>query len=384
MKKYLYPIAAALLLTSCQDQPPMVGLGLDPYYSVPRMQKLVLDPGLAGDSYEWTINGVTVSHSRSLAFVQAREGTYNIGLRIDSPQGDIRYEGRVQVVHEDVEYTPYISRVYEYCPAPGQYVNELPQYEPGDTYGRMLEKVEQCIAAQADVIITLGAWGGYVTFGFDHTVVNVPECHDLRIWGNCFYAHTSGSGRDGSSEPGIVMVSLDANANGLPDDPWYELAGSEHSNPLTRHAYSITYHRPVQDSPLAEDPCYIPWTDAEGAAGFLPKNRFHHQSYFPLWVDDESLSFHGTLLPPNAGPDPGTGYTSYFSYPWGYADNHPGDDSLLNSFDIDWAVDAFGNHVHLPGIDFVRVYTGVYCDRGWLGETSTEISRAQDLHITTP
>ena len=53
----------------------------------------------------------------------------------------------------------------------------------------------------------------------------------------------------------------------------------------------------------------------------------------------------------------------------------------LNSFDIGWAVDRQGNRVSLPGADFIRVYTGVnqYC--GWVGETSTEISRAQDLHI---
>lgn len=79
-----------------------------------------------------------------------------------------------------------------------------------------------------------------------------------------------------------------------------------------------------------------------------------------------------------------SGWGSYYvlySYPWGYADNHPNDSVLLNSFDIGWAVDRQGNRVSLPGADFIRVYTGVnqYC--GWVGETSTEISRAQDLHI---
>ena len=76
----------------------------------------------------------------------------------------------------------------------------------------------------------------------------------------------------------------------------------------------------------------------------------------------------------------GTYYVLY-SYPWGYADNHPNEFTDLNSFDISWAVDKQGNHVDLPGADFIRVYTGVrqYC--GWLGETSTEVSRAQDLHI---
>ena len=51
--------------------------------------------------------------------------------------------------------------------------------------------------------------------------------------------------------------------------------------------------------------------------------------------------------------------------------------------DCEWAVDADGNPVHLPCIDFVRVYTGVSQSCGWLGETSTELSRAEDLHIPT-
>ena len=37
--------------------------------------------------------------------------------------------------------------------------------------------------------------------------------------------------------------------------------------------------------------------------------------------------------------------------------------------------------VHLPGVDFIRVYTALnqYC--GWIGETSTEIFMARDMHI---
>ena len=74
---------------------------------------------------------------------------------------------------------------------------------------------------------------------------------------------------------------------------------------------------------------------------------------------------------PDNGKDV-SGWGSYYvlySYPWGYADNHPNDSIGLNSFDIGWAVDSQGNKVSLPGADFIRVYTGVnqYC--GWVGET---------------
>jgi hypothetical protein len=66
---------------------------------------------------------------------------------------------------------------------------------------------------------------------------------------------------------------------------------------------------------------------------------------------------------------------------WGYADNQPNTDAR-SGFSIEWAVDADGHPVALPGIHFVKVCTGVnqYC--GWLGETSTEIAGAEDLHLT--
>lgn len=183
------------------------------------------------------------------------------------------------------------------------------------------------------------------------------------------------------------MVSYDRNCNGLPDDPWYELAGSDYSNPVTLHNYSITYHRPdpdreIEGEGMVEDIRYIRWTDSEGSEGYMPKNIFHSQSYYPMWTDADKLTFTGTRLPQNAEDISGNGsYYILYSYAWGYADNHPNDYADLNSFDIGWAVDSHGNHVSLPGVDFIRVYTGVNQVCGWLGETSTELCRAQDLHI---
>ena len=54
--------------------------------------------------------------------------------------------------------SPYISRVFEYCPAPGQFVNELPEYTEGDTYQDILSKVTEQIAGdRTPGLITLGA-----------------------------------------------------------------------------------------------------------------------------------------------------------------------------------------------------------------------------------
>ena len=94
------------------------------------------------------------------------------------------------------------------------------------------------------------------------------------------------------------------------------------------------------------------------------------------------MDFSGTRLADNGIDTSGTGrYYILYCYDWGYVDNHPNDYPELCSFDIGWAVDDTGMPVFLPGVDFVRVYTGLNQQCGWLGETSTELSRAQDLHI---
>ena len=268
----------------------------------------------------------------------------------------------------------------------------MPRYEEGDNYESILQKVEESISGTNDIMISLGGYGGYVTFGFDHTVMNIPGEKDFRIWGNCFYELLQPDKKGGSAEPGIVMVSYDTNCNGLPDDEWYELAGSEYNSKDTRHGYSITYRRPDPDREIIadednslDDIHYIGWTDCDGTTGYLAKNIFHNQDYYPKWIDSDEITFAGSLLANNAEDISGNGsYFVLYSFPWGYVDNHPNEYEDLNSFDISWAVDSGGRPVDLPGIDFIRVYTGVnqYC--GWLGETSTELSRAQDLHIDLP
>lgn len=389
MKKILFYISTAFLVAGCTDDIPVVNLGIDDVYYIPRMTKLPLSPSLTGEAYRWQINGEVVATTSDYIFLAAEEGRYELTFDIIDPATLYHFEFEVNVMHEEVEFSPYIARVYEYCPAPGQFVNEMPRFESGDAYTSVLRKAEESISGTNDIMITLGGYGGYVTFGFDHTVMNVEGENDFRVWGNCFYEATDPESKGGSAEPGIVMVSLDRNCNGLPDDEWYELAGSEYYSPATRHGYQLTYFRPdpdkkprPDDSGFMTDVEYIPWMDSDGSEGYIYKNSFHAQSYWPEWIDEDSLTFSGTLLPDNAIDISGSGrYWVLYSYDWGYVDNHPNEYEDLNSFDISRAVDAFGRKVNLPGVDFVRVYTGLnqYC--GWLGETSTELSRAQDLHL---
>lgn len=278
------------------------------------------------------------------------------------------------------EVTPNrIAQVFDFRPAPGQFVNQLPEYEPGDTQEDMNRKVEELISGNNRGMISLGGFGGFVVFGFERPVVNVPDSMDFTVWGNAFL---------GSSEPGIVMVMYDKNGNGLPDDEWFELAGSDFHNLQTIHNYTITYFRPdpnrepvpMPGNPFITDMTYIKWVNNQGDTGFIQQNSFHRQPYFPQWITEDSLVFRGTRLPNNAEDRGGTG-TNFFlhAFDWGYVDNHPNDDPRSN-FNIEWAVDSEGNQVHLPAIHFVKVFTAVNQNAGWLGETSTEIMGAESLH----
>lgn len=298
--------------------------------------------------------------------------------------------------------SPYVTRVLDYLPAPGQFVNTMPAYEEGDTQETMNRKVLEAIGGNRRGLISLGGYGGYVVVGFDHTIENKAGQCDFRVLGNAFYATAnpaSGRPEGGHCEPGIIRVAYDRNGNGLPDaDEWYEIAGSAHRNPqgeawyaLAQEQgnvmnlypdYAITYHRPASEPTDAEAMSrYIRWSDNQGQTGYRSMNAFHKQPYFPQWVQQDSLTFRGTCLPQNAVDESGDGsYFVLYKFAYGYADNDT-NSSNGSAIDIDWAVDRQGNAVRLPGVDFIMIYTGVNQESGRLGECSTEVSGVEDLHL---
>lgn len=397
MKRIFYFLSILWLglLTACQnDTPALISLGLDDTYVVERMKKLTLHPQFTGERYEWHLSYEStavdslVATTRDYTFVAYETGTYWLKLNIYDSANPVEHLMQIVVRQEEVAYSPYITRVHEYRPAPGQFVNELPEYSEGDTEESMRQKAEDCLAYNAGTMVTLGGYGGYIVVGFDHTIVNRPGEYDFKVLGNAFYSTGAAGGSGGSSEPGIVMVSADVNGNGIPDDAWYELAGSEYQKPSTIKNYEITYYRPDEaktpvpgTDPSITDSTYVRWTDNQGGTGYVSKVVFHKQSYYPQWLSGETLSFRGTRLADNAVDESGNGsYYVLYAYDWGYADNHP-NDSEKSNFNIDWAVDAEGNPVHLQGIDFIKIYTGVNQFNGWLGECSTEVAGVTDLHI---
>ena len=272
------------------------------------------------------------------------------------------------IVSQVAAQSKYIEAVDEYVPAPGQFINTLPSASADDTPDSLAKKCTECLAGNAGVMVSLGAYGGYITFHFDHPIVNVAGQPDLAIYGNAIV---------NGSEPAIVMVSQDTNGNKLPDDEWYELSGSADVDSVGKiiYGYQITYTRQgdLQD---------VVWTDNQGNSGVVPRNGFHKQEYFPLWLGDE-LTFTGTLLPNNGVNTKPKGQNwELSSFRYGYVDNLPNTDEEGNKFNLEWAVEPVSRQpVELTHADFIRVYTALNQVCGWLGETSSEVTGAEDLHV---
>jgi hypothetical protein len=269
--------------------------------------------------------------------------------------------------------SPFVSKIYEFQQAPGQFTNDL-------------VKTDILVGNAGNGLVSLGGFGGFIVFGFDHSIENIGGA-DLGIYGNPLI----GEGRD-FSEPGIVCVMKDDNKNGFPDDIWYELAGSEYNASTTVRNYTITYYRP--SAPSSD----IFWKDNQGKEGFILRNQFHGQDYFPSWATGGTISFTGTLIK-NTFSAGDIMTNSPLSF--GYADNGSNEyikfqeqyGRGVNTFDIDWAVDASGKKVAFTSIDFVKVYTAqnhngnpldpeITNERSrFIGEISTEFSGAIDLKL---
>lgn len=297
----------------------------------------------------------------------------------------------------------FITEIHDFLPAPGQFTNMLPVTKAGMTKADVLKAVANSICGYYDEedeeeviapsMISLGSYGGYVIFSFDHPLVNVKGEYDMQIFGNAYQAAQSSS-NGGSSEPGIVMVANDLNG------PWYELAGSEYHSPYTQHDFKITYYKPDPNHTPTPDPknksivdtSYVAWTCNSVDSlktGHVYKNSFHAQSYWPEWYEGDEITFEGSKLRCNAADESGQGtYWVQYFYDWGYVDNRPdykydGTTPEANQnlgFKLDWAVDSEGNPVNLKQVKYIKVFNGVLQQCGWLGETSTEVAGAIDLH----
>ena len=391
-------------VVSPEDVPFEWGFDSTAYHTV-EGRKLLIAPTTTkclDDSvhYSWEINGEALPNtSKQHIFTAATTGEYHLSATATAQRGNkeitITHNFVVTVYEAGAYYRARSgasnanwNKVYDYTPAPGQFINELKTGGFDGTQTTPEAAIAYAEKRMSEVDrdgnpypnwVSLGGFGGYIVVGFDHSIDNTGD-YDLAILGNSF---------SGSSEPGIVWVMQDENGNGLPDDTWYELAGSETGKAETIRNYEVTYYRPSGAS------MPVQWTDNQGNSGEVDYlSQFHRQEYYyPLWIEADSYTLRGTCLAPRNYDASGNGsYWVNAEYDWGYADNFSpvdregeGDDSNAiantNHFKISNAIDIDGEPISLDFIDFVKVQCGVNAKSGWLGEVSTEIFGFYDYNI---
>ena len=378
-----------------EDMPLVWEFELEAYHTVVG-RKLRISPStisnVEGMSYTWQIDdNESVAGEASFTFVAEAQGEYSVVATAtterDGQQITLTRKFVVTVYEEGAFYRPQSgastaewNKIFDYTPAPGQFINEL---KTGGFDGTQTT-MEAAIAyaekrMRVENWVSLGGFGGYIVVGFDHSIDNSGD-YDFGIKANSFA---------GSSEPGIVWVMQDENGNGEPDDTWYELAGSETGKATTIQGYAVTYYRPT--GPMMP----VQWTDNLGNYGEVDYlKQFHRQDYYyPLWIEADSYTLTGTCLEPRNYDASGNGsYWVNDKYDWGYADNFSPVDRLTdednaegevnaNHFKISNAIDCDGEPIHLGYIDFVKVQVGVNAKSGWLGELSTEVCGFFDYNM---
>lgn len=352
-------------------------------------QSVFLRPHLeyfTNPTFKWSVDGKDIPDAtgQTYVFTPSSSGNYDVTVTVseNSETSDASTSTTVKVVcvtgTPSERYRPATAasakkcnKVYEFSPAPGQFINErggLVGYSGNETTMELA-----CAFAERNLsnecYVSLGAWGGSLTVGFDHSIKNKNgDGFDFHVLGNAFGT---------SNEPGIVWVMQDTNGNGLPDDVWYELRGSETGKETTIQDYEVTYFRP---GPHSQNNY---WIDCFGKEGSVRRNHYHGQEYYyPIWMP-ESYTIRGTLIPgtmSNSGHAP---------YPWGYVDNCGSDTfevPLLNTghglttgFRISNAMYPDGSPVSLEYIDFIKVQCAVQEYHDAFGEVSTEVFAVEDI-----
>jgi len=334
--------------------------------------------------FEWFLDGTSAQKGDDplYRFEATAQGPHTVILEGTTSDGGLRRDTlSVQVCPPEGTYrrpatassSPYADKVLLFLPAAGQYVNEnytATTMEEACAYAMDRLKEEK--------YVSLGGFGGTLVLGFDHSLAN-DGGYSFAIK-NTIYSNYS--------EPGIVWVAQDENGDGLPNDTWYELKGSEYGMDCTVQDYAVTYYRPeTPGQPVV-------WTDNRGGSGSVDYLVAYHKQdyYYPLWVEEDRYTLRGTRLEARNYDQSGRGtYWINPDYEWGYADNYSVIDLLpevatgitkgCNHFKISDAVTYDGQPAKLQYIDFVKVQTGLNAKSGWLGELSTEVCSVIDYNL---
>ena len=326
--------------------------------TVPVDRTLVLAPVIAGiDSpaaFEWKVDGVTqAATGEYFTFTPATEGSVS---RITVSEQSTGATAEVEITctpPEDVYFRKngnnrYATDAFYYMPAPGQFVNSITAANQTDA----LTALQNWCGSEGSYF-HIGAFGGYWIVGFDHSVENKPDAPDIEIKGNAF---------NNWCESGIVWVMQDNNGNGIPDDTWFELKGSETGKPETKQRYALTYHKPA-----SSDHSTL-WIDNTGHAGTMNRS-----GGYPKFIAETRYTLTGTCLNSTFGIDAGIEFSK--CYEWGYADGNSSDFWIENAVQLD------GSPASLKYIDFVKVHTAVNAQGTAVGEVSSETFIPTDINF---
>lgn len=330
-------------------------------------------------AYQWSVkvsdkDGVAkdsiIGDSKTLLFITPKAAEYSVDFKVTVDKIVKQASTKVVVSETGKTYTAKALTLVDFLPAPSYNTASYATKEEA------LQTTQETIKTGSSVY--LGTFGGYIVTAFDHTVVNAYGERDFTVQ---MLAGTATA----KYSPVSVAVAYDANKNGIADtDEWYEIAGSEYYKSTTVKNYEITYHKPdAAASPVTGaatwqyDTAYLPWTDNQNGSGKITKTYTRRRNnYYPSWAAD-TYTLKGTKLSiPVKDVSDGAGTTfNVGTFDWGYGGiKDP-------SIDISWAVDKDGKKVHLPGVDFVKVYVSTFAALGANDLLTSAFQEVSDLNF---
>ncbi|WP_316753044.1 hypothetical protein [Pedobacter gandavensis] len=380
MKKYiiyLLCIPAISVFYSCSKDSvtpepvpvpaPSIAIKLAADFAVARYNVVLIDPEVTIENsngivpqYKWSIkvtgkDGVVkdsvICDTKTLQFIAPKANDYALDFTVTSGKVTKQAAAKVKVSETNKTYNSKAWSLVDFVPAPG-INNDIYSFT---TKAEALAEMQLALTNGDE--IPLGTFGGYVVTKFDHTVINAYGKRD-------FIVQMSENSSFIKYPPVSVYVAYDANKNGIADEnEWYEIAGSEHHKSATVKNYEITYYKPDPAKPAAPgkaawefDTTYLKYTDNKNGSGAITKTtKFRRADYYPSWLG-ATYTLKGTkvYLPVKDVSDGAGTSFNVGTFDWGYGGiKDP-------SIDISWAVDANGKKVHLPGVDFVKVYVSSF------------------------
>jgi len=279
----------------------------------------------------------------------------------------------------------FATRIIEYTPAPGQFVNHPSFNDPARALGTPVGGGAS--APNNTSQVSLGGFGGTLVLGFDQTIMDDPANPfglDAILYGNAFWV--SGDPNRRWAECGVIEISRDINSNSLADDPWYVVPGSHLPDPLTV-LESQTWDDDFGDA--THPPANPAWVPPGESGTWITEGFRLPPSVFEVAIIEnpdgpnavtEGIVGYADYSPTQVLPD-GSAPAQFYTRPdnpfaAGLTEGSGGGDGI----DIAWAIDPESlAPANLDGFDFIRISTAVNLIAGALGEVSTEIDAVADV-----